>query len=38
MIINCIIIEDEPLAMQRLRDFVLKVPFLNLMQCFDSRP
>lgn len=36
MKINCIIIEDEPLAMQRLRDFVLKVPFLNLMQCFDS--
>lgn len=36
MKINCIIIEDEPLAMQRLRDFVLKEPFLNLMQCFDS--
>ena len=36
MTINCIIIEDEPLAMQRLRDFVLKVPFLNLMRCFDN--
>jgi len=36
MIINCIIIEDEPLAMQRLRDFVLKVPFLNLQHCFDN--
>jgi two-component system LytT family response regulator len=36
MKINCIIIEDEPLAMQRLRDFVLKVPFLNLVQCFDN--
>ena len=36
MIINCIIIEDEPLAMQRLRDFVLKVPFLNLLHCFDN--
>jgi len=36
MTINCIIIEDEPLAMQRLKDFVLKVPFLNLVQSFDS--
>ena len=36
MKINCIVIEDEPLAMQRLQDFVLRVPFLNLMQCFDS--
>lgn len=36
MTLNCIIIEDEPLAMQRLQDFVLKVPFLNLMQSFDS--
>jgi len=36
MIINCIIIEDEPLAMQRLRDFVMKVPFLNLQYCFDN--
>jgi two-component system LytT family response regulator len=36
MTINCIIIEDEPLAMQRLRNFVLKVPFLNLMQTFDN--
>jgi len=36
MKINCIIIEDEPLAMQRIKDFVLKVPFLNLLQCFDN--
>lgn len=36
MVINCIIIEDEPLAMERIRDFVLKVPFLNLLQCFDN--
>ncbi len=36
MIINCIIIEDEPLATQRLQDFVSKVPFLNLMQSFDN--
>jgi two-component system LytT family response regulator len=36
MIINCIIIEDEPLAMERIKSFVLKVPFLNLLQCFDN--
>ena len=36
MTINCIIIEDEPLAMQRLKDFVLKVPFLYLAQSFDN--
>src|SRR5471030_3237209 len=36
MTINCIIIEDEPLAMERIRAFVLKVPFLNLLACFDN--
>lgn len=36
MAINCIIVEDEPLAMERIRDFVLKVPFLNLLACFDN--
>jgi two-component system LytT family response regulator len=36
MAINCIIIEDEPLAMERIKDFVLKVPFLNLLKCFDN--
>jgi DNA-binding LytR/AlgR family response regulator len=36
MAINCIIVEDEPLAMERIRSFVLKVPFLNLLACFDN--
>lgn len=36
MAINCIIIEDEPLAMQRIKEFVLKVPFLKLLHCFDN--
>src|SRR5438067_2640587 len=36
MVINCIIIEDEPLAMDRIKGFVLKVPFLNLLQSFDN--
>jgi two-component system, LytTR family, response regulator len=36
VIINCIIIEDEPLAMERAKEFVLKVPFLKLLQTFDN--
>ena len=36
MTINCIIIEDEPLAMERTKSFVQKVPFLNLLACFDN--
>jgi len=36
MIINCLIIEDEPLAMERIKSFVLKVPVLNLLACFDN--
>jgi len=36
MLINCIIVEDEPLAMERIKSFVLKVPFLKLLHCFDS--
>lgn len=33
---NCIIIEDEPLAMERVTEFVKKVPFLNLCEAFDN--
>lgn len=36
MKINCIIIEDEPLALERVKDFVLKLPFLNLLSTFDD--
>jgi len=36
MIINCIIIEDEPLAMERVLEYVSKVPYLNLMESFDN--
>jgi len=36
MTINCIIIEDEPLAMDRLKSFVQRVPFLKLMACMDN--
>ncbi len=33
---NCIIIEDEPLALERTKDFVNKIPFLNLCSTFDN--
>lgn len=32
----CIIIEDEPLALERTRSFVSKIPFLNLCGTFDN--
>ena len=36
MKINCIIVEDEPLALQRTKEYVLKIPFLNLRATFDN--
>ena len=36
MKINCIIIEDEPLALERTQDFVQKLPFLKLLSTFDN--
>lgn len=36
MKINCIIIEDEPLALERMKEFVLKLSFLNLCAAFDN--
>jgi two-component system, LytTR family, response regulator len=33
---TCIIIEDEPLALERAKDYVQKLPFLNLMSSFDN--
>ena len=33
---NCIIIEDEPLAMERTSQFVQKVPFLELAGSYDN--
>lgn len=34
--LSCIIIEDEPLALERTRAFVLKIPFLALSATFDN--
>jgi len=33
---NCIIIEDEPLALERTQHFVEKIPFLQLSATFDN--
>jgi two-component system LytT family response regulator len=34
--LSCIIIEDEPLALEKTKGFVLKTPFLNLLETFDN--
>ncbi len=36
MEINCIIIEDEPLAMKRTREYVSQVSYLNMVAAFQS--
>lgn len=36
MKINCIIVEDEPLALDRVKGFALKLPYLNLLSSFDN--
>jgi two-component system LytT family response regulator len=33
---SCIIIEDEPLALEKTKGFVIKTPFLNLLDAFDN--
>lgn len=36
MKINCIIVEDEPLALERVMGYVQKLPYLNLLSTFDN--
>lgn len=36
MKINCIIVEDEPLALERTKEYALRLPFLNLRVTFDN--
>jgi two-component system, LytTR family, response regulator len=36
MKINCIAIDDEPLALDIIRDYCLRVPFLNLEKSFEN--
>jgi DNA-binding LytR/AlgR family response regulator len=36
MVINCIIVEDEPLALKRIKEFVNRVSYLNLIASFSN--
>lgn len=36
MKINCIAVDDEPLALEIIQEYCSKVPFVNLMQTFDN--
>ena len=36
MLINCIVIDDEPLALSKLEGFINKVPWLKLIRTFDN--
>lgn len=36
MSINCIIVEDEPLALERTKSYISKLPFLNLLCTFNN--
>ena len=36
MTINCIIVEDEPLALKRTKEYVSKTPYLNLLASFSN--
>jgi two-component system LytT family response regulator len=36
MVINCIIVEDEPLALKRTKEFVSRVSYLNLLFSFSN--
>ena len=36
MKVSCIIVEDEPLALEKTKGYVQKIPFLRLLACFDN--
>ena len=36
MKINCIVIEDEPLAAKKIKGFILQIDYLNLLKVFDN--
>jgi DNA-binding LytR/AlgR family response regulator len=36
MLINCIVIDDEPLALSKLENFIARVPELKLIRIFDN--
>jgi len=36
MKINCIAIDDEPLALDKIREYIRRIGYLNLLNCFDN--
>lgn len=36
MIINCIAVDDEPLALDKIREYIKRIGYLNLLKCFDN--
>jgi len=36
MKINCIAIDDEPLALDKIREYIKRIGYLNLIDCFDN--
>ena len=36
MIINCIAVDDEPLALEKMKGYISKVEYLNLLETFDN--
>ena len=36
MIINCITVDDEPLALDKIRAYIKRIGYLNLLESFDN--
>ena len=36
MKINCIAIDDEPLALDKIREYIRRIGYLNLLSVFDN--
>src|SRR6476620_7770436 len=36
MVINCIVVDDEPLAIDIINDYIDKIPFLQLVKSFQN--
>ena len=36
MKINCIAVDDEPLALDKIREYIKRIGYLNLLESFDN--